>query len=90
MSTQVQLEHNWAIALRFNKSQGTPEMPQVDGEVLSPNCARAHGGRAFCAGLHRVGLRLGGYEPAFAGWRAVLRRSGCDSVIRISALFWIA
>lgn len=46
-STQDQLERNKAIALRFKKSQGTPEMPQVEREVLAPAYARVRGG-----GLH--------------------------------------
>lgn len=46
MSTQ-EIERNKAVALRFKKSQGKPEMPQVEREVLAPNYDRVRGG-----GLH--------------------------------------
>ena len=39
-----ELERNKAVALRFKKSQGTPEMPQVEKEVLAPNYNRIRGG----------------------------------------------
>ncbi|MGZ8230412.1 MAG: ester cyclase [Burkholderiales bacterium] len=38
------LERNKAVALRFKKSQGTKEMPQVEREVLAPNYDRMRGG----------------------------------------------
>jgi predicted ester cyclase len=38
------LERNKAVALRFKKSQGTPQMPEVEREVLAPNYDRARGG----------------------------------------------
>jgi predicted ester cyclase len=41
------IERNKAVALRFKKNQGKPEMPQVEREVLAPNYARVRGG-----GLH--------------------------------------
>jgi len=47
MSNEDHLERDKAIALLFKKSQGTPEMPQVEREVLAPNYARIRGG-----GLH--------------------------------------
>jgi predicted ester cyclase len=43
-STISELERNKAMALRFKKSQGTPQMPQVEREVLAPNYDRARGG----------------------------------------------
>ena len=46
MSTR-QIEGNKAVALRFKKKQGKPEMPQVEREVLAPGYARVRGG-----GLH--------------------------------------
>ena len=39
-----ELERNKAVALRFKKSQGTSEMPQVEQEVLAPNYNRIRGG----------------------------------------------
>ena len=42
-----QIERNKAVALRFKKNQGKPEMPQVEREVLAPDYARVRGG-----GLH--------------------------------------
>jgi hypothetical protein len=39
-----ELARNVAIALRFKKSQGTPEMPQVEKEVLAPAYNRVRGG----------------------------------------------
>ena len=60
MSTQTELERNKAIALRFKKSQGTPEMPQVEREVLAPHYARVRGG-----GLHlAVNAKDQGWPPA--------------------------
>jgi predicted ester cyclase len=43
-STSDQLDRNKAVALRFKKSQGTPEMPQVEREVLAPDYDRVRGG----------------------------------------------
>jgi predicted ester cyclase len=43
-STRTELERNKAVALRFKKSQGTAQMPQVEREVLAPNYDRARGG----------------------------------------------
>jgi predicted ester cyclase len=43
------LARNVAIALRFKKSQGTPEMPQVEREVLAPHYNRARGGNFHLA-----------------------------------------
>ena len=37
-------ERNVAVALRFKKSQGTPEMAQVEKEVLAPGYTRVRGG----------------------------------------------
>ena len=44
-----ELARNVAVALRFKKSQGTPEMPQVEREVLAPNYDRARGGNFHLA-----------------------------------------
>lgn len=43
------LERNKAVALRFKKSQGTREMPQVEKEVLAPNYNRIRGGNFHLA-----------------------------------------
>jgi len=48
-----ELARNVAIALRFKKSQGTPEMPQVEKEVLAPRYDRARGGNFHLAGNAR-------------------------------------
>jgi len=40
---------NVAVALRFKKSQGTPEMPQVEKEVLAPDYDRVRGGNLHLA-----------------------------------------
>jgi predicted ester cyclase len=40
----AELARNVAVALRFKKSQGTREMPQVEKEVLAPNYQRVRGG----------------------------------------------
>ncbi len=39
-----ELAHNVEVALRFKKNQGTPQMPQVEKEVLAANYDRARGG----------------------------------------------
>lgn len=44
-----ELARNVAVALRFKKSQGTPEMPQVEKEVLAPNYDRVRGGNLHLA-----------------------------------------
>lgn len=44
-----ELARNVAVALRFKKSQGTPEMPQVEKEVLASNYDRARGGNLHLA-----------------------------------------
>jgi len=44
-----ELARNVAVALRFKKSQGTPEMPQVEKDVLAPNYDRARGGNLHLA-----------------------------------------
>ena len=44
-----ELARNVAVALRFKKSQGTPEMPQVEKEVMAPNYDRARGGNLHLA-----------------------------------------
>lgn len=44
-----ELERNVAVALRFKKSQGTPEMPQVEKEVLAPHYDRVRGGNLHLA-----------------------------------------
>ncbi|MGW8183650.1 MAG: ester cyclase [Burkholderiales bacterium] len=47
--SKVELERNKAIALRFKKNQGTPEMPQVEREVLAPHYDRVRGGNLHLA-----------------------------------------
>ncbi|HEX6007335.1 MAG TPA: ester cyclase, partial [Burkholderiales bacterium] len=44
-----ELERNVAVALRFKKSQGTPEMPLVEKEVLAPHYDRVRGGNLHLA-----------------------------------------
>jgi len=44
-----ELARNVAVALRFKKSQGTPEMPQVEKEVLAPSYDRVRGGNLHLA-----------------------------------------
>ena len=44
-----ELARNVAVALRFKKSQGTPEMPQVEKEVLAADYDRARGGNLHLA-----------------------------------------
>jgi predicted ester cyclase len=44
-----ELARNVAVALRFKKSQGTPEMPQVEKEVLAPEYNRVRGGNFHLA-----------------------------------------
>jgi predicted ester cyclase len=46
---QGELARNVAVALRFKKSQGTPQMPQVEREVLAPNYDRVRGGNFHLA-----------------------------------------
>ncbi len=46
---RAELERNKAIALRFKKSQGTPQMPQVEREVLAPHYDRVRGGNLHLA-----------------------------------------
>ena len=43
------LARNVEIALRFKQKQGTPEMPQVEKEVLAPNYDRVRGGNLHLA-----------------------------------------
>jgi predicted ester cyclase len=49
MSNPELLERNKAVALRFKKNQGTPQMPQVEKEVLAPHYNRARGGNLHLA-----------------------------------------
>lgn len=44
-----ELARNVAAALRFKKSQGTPEMPQVEKQVLAAGYDRARGGNLHLA-----------------------------------------
>jgi len=44
-----ELARNVEVALRFKKKQGTPEMPQVEKEVLAPNYDRVRGGNLHLA-----------------------------------------
>ncbi len=44
-----QLARNVEIALRFKQKQGTPEMPQVEKEVLAPHYDRVRGGNLHLA-----------------------------------------
>jgi len=48
-----ELARNVEVALRFKKSQGTPQMPQVERDVLAPNYDRARGGNFHLAGNAR-------------------------------------
>jgi len=45
----AELARNVLVALRFKKSQGTTEMPQVEREVLAPNYNRIRGGNFHLA-----------------------------------------
>ena len=47
--SNAELERNKAVALRFKKSQGTKEMPQVEKEVLAPSYNRIRGGNFHLA-----------------------------------------
>ena len=47
--SNAELERNKAVALRFKKSQGTKDMPQVEKEVLAPNYNRIRGGNFHLA-----------------------------------------
>jgi len=47
--SNAELERNKAIALRFKKYQGTPQMPQVEKEVLAPHYNRMRGGNLHLA-----------------------------------------
>ena len=47
--SNAELERNKAVALRFKKSQGTKEMPQVEKEVLAPDYNRIRGGNFHLA-----------------------------------------
>lgn len=44
-----ELARNVAVALRFKQSQGTPQMPQVEKEVLASNYDRVRGGNLHLA-----------------------------------------
>ena len=44
-----ELARNVEVALRFKKNQGTPEMPQVEKEVLAAHYDRARGGNLHLA-----------------------------------------
>ncbi len=48
-----ELARNVAVALRFKQTQGKPEMPQVEKEVLAPNYDRVRGGNLHLAGNAR-------------------------------------
>jgi hypothetical protein len=55
----AELARNVAVALRFKQTQGKPEMPQVEQEVLAPFYDRVRGGnlhlrRCICARLFRT------------------------------------
>jgi predicted ester cyclase len=47
--SNAEQERNKAVALRFKKNQGTPQMPQVEKEVLAPNYNRIRGGNFHLA-----------------------------------------
>ena len=47
--TSTQVERNKAVALRFKNGQGTPDMPQIEREVLAPNYKRLRGGMLHLA-----------------------------------------
>lgn len=44
-----ELARNVTVALRFKQTQGKPEMPQVEQEVLAPNYDRVRGGNLHLA-----------------------------------------
>ncbi len=48
-----ELARNVAVALRFKQTQGKPEMPQVEKEVLAPFYDRVRGGNLHLAGNAR-------------------------------------
>ena len=48
-----ELARNVAVALRFKQTQGKPEMPQVEKEVLASNYDRVRGGNLHLAGNAR-------------------------------------
>jgi len=48
-SRSGELARNVEVALRFKKMQGTPEMSQVEKEVLAPNYDRVRGGNLHLA-----------------------------------------
>jgi len=48
-SRSGELARNVEVALRFKKNQGTPQMPQVEKEVLAANYDRARGGNLHLA-----------------------------------------
>jgi predicted ester cyclase len=89
MNTETELARNKAIALRFKKSQGTPEMPQVEREVLAPHYARVRGGGLHCA----VNAKDQGWPPAGMYLRAAFpdRTDHIEQVIagkeRVGLLF---
>ena len=45
----AELARNVAIALRYKKSQGTPEMPQVEKDVVAPDYHRVREGNLHLA-----------------------------------------
>ena len=47
--SRAELERNKTIALRFKKNQGTPQMPDVEKEVLAPRYNRVRGGNLHLA-----------------------------------------
>jgi predicted ester cyclase len=49
LNVATELERNKAVALRFKKFQGTPDMPQVEKEVLAPSYNRVRGGNFHLA-----------------------------------------
>jgi predicted ester cyclase len=49
MNDRAELERNKAVALKFKKNQGTPQMPQVEKEVLAPHYNRIRGGNFHLA-----------------------------------------
>ena len=53
----AELARNVEIALRFKQKQGTPEMPQVEKEVLAANYDRMRGGT--CTWRTMRGIRVG-------------------------------
>ena len=87
-----ELERNKAVALRFKKSQGTKDMPQVEKEVLAPGYNRIRGGNFHLAanaqdqGWPHPGMYLRTAFPDACPWpakRKTCRRAMSSSTARL-------